>query len=98
MAECNLVGGPPHVWSPWGPVDVKCQRCGVQQNWQGAWDGLMDRLAKLEAVAAAARDDLASYKTIGDTPTGALYMAVSGVESERRLIVLRDALQALEAA
>jgi hypothetical protein len=57
---------------------------------------LKARVGKLEVVASAARDDLASYKTVGDTPTGALYMAVSGVEAERRLIVLRDALRALD--
>lgn len=97
MAECNLVGGPPHVWSPWGPTAVKCNRCGVEQNWQGAWDGLMKRMALLDAVASAARDDLVSYKTVGDTPTGSLYMAVAGVEAERRLIVLRDTLRDLDA-
>lgn len=53
------------------------------------------RIALLEAVASAARDDLASYRTVGDTPTGALYLAVPGVEAERRLIVLRDALRVL---
>ena len=55
MAECNLVGGPPHVWAPYGPVDVKCQRCGVQQNWHGVWDGLMSRIEKLEKVVVTAR-------------------------------------------
>lgn len=56
---------------------------------------MQKRIEKLETVASAARDDLASYKTIGDAPTGRLYMAVAGIEAERRLIVLRDALNAL---
>lgn len=56
-----------------------------------------ERIAKLDAVVTAARADLASYKTVGAAPTGALYMAVSGVEAERRLIALRDALRDLDA-
>lgn len=53
MAECNLVGGPPHDWEPHGPVDAKCRRCGVQQNWHGVLDGLMGRIRTLEVALVA---------------------------------------------
>jgi hypothetical protein len=66
MAECNLVGGPPHVWAPHGPVDAKCQRCGVQQNWHGVWDGLMrlldERLAEVKATREVL-EEIASMTT-----------------------------------
>ena len=51
----QLVGGPPHVWEPHGPVDVKCRRCGVQQNWQGAWDTLVAELETTRAIVDEAQ-------------------------------------------
>lgn len=63
MAECNLVGGPPHVWEPYGPVDVKCRRCGVLQNWQGAWDGLWSALGTALAECDELRKDVSALET-----------------------------------
>lgn len=55
MAECNLVGGPPHVWEPHGPVDVKCRRCGVQQNVQSLRERMVkDSRAEVESILTLA--------------------------------------------
>lgn len=53
-----------------------------------------DRICEpaVNEIVAAARAMVGAFKTVGDAPGAALYLAVAGVEAEKRIVALRTAV------